>query len=94
MGVKLKRFAGASAGSLLAALLAIGYSSAEITEIMSQDLQAIFLGNPLTSKHSCCAISETAVITEVGSHTLLLVGDRCNRCPIAMLFLGFQVAIQ
>ena len=65
MGVKLKRFAGASAGSLLAALLAIGYSSAEITEIMSQDLQAIFLGNPLTSKHSCCAISETAVITEV-----------------------------
>ena len=47
--MKLKRFAGASAGSLLAALLAIGYSSAEITEIMRQDLQAIFLGNPITS---------------------------------------------
>ena len=40
----MKRFAGASAGSIVAALLAAGYSAAEITEVMSQDLQAIFLG--------------------------------------------------
>ena len=44
VGVRLKRFAGASAGSFMAALLAAGYSAAEITEVMSQDLQAIFLG--------------------------------------------------
>jgi len=40
----VKRYAGASAGAMTAALLAVGYSSVEIEEFLSQDLSKIFLG--------------------------------------------------
>ncbi|KAL3832370.1 hypothetical protein ACJMK2_024020, partial [Sinanodonta woodiana] len=39
----IKRYAGASAGAMTAALLAVGYSSDEIREFLSQDLSQVFI---------------------------------------------------
>lgn len=49
MGIapKIKRFAGASAGAMTAALMAVGYTSQEIEDFLSQDLRRVFLD------HSC-----------------------------------------
>ncbi|XP_052797030.1 uncharacterized protein LOC128229234 isoform X2 [Mya arenaria] len=44
---QVKRYAGASAGAMTAALLSVGYNSYEIEEFLSQDLSKIFLD------HSC-----------------------------------------
>lgn len=40
----VKRFAGTSAGAITAALVAVGYSSKEVDEFLSQDLNSILLG--------------------------------------------------
>ncbi|KAK3590686.1 hypothetical protein CHS0354_006373 [Potamilus streckersoni] len=40
---RIKRYAGASAGAMTAALLAVGYSADEIREFLSQDLSQIFI---------------------------------------------------
>ncbi|KAL3832268.1 hypothetical protein ACJMK2_023928 [Sinanodonta woodiana] len=48
---QIKRYAGASAGAMTAALLAVGYNSDEIREFLSQDLSKIFLD------HSCGYLS-------------------------------------
>ena len=42
---QVRRFAGASAGSMVAALLAVGYNSYEIEEFLSDRLDKVFLGN-------------------------------------------------
>lgn len=41
---QIKRFSGASAGAMTAALLAVGYNSEEIEKALSQDLSTVFLG--------------------------------------------------
>lgn len=40
---QIKRFSGASAGAMTAALLAVGYNASEIEQALSQDLSRIFL---------------------------------------------------
>lgn len=42
--MKPKRYAGASAGAMVAALAAVGYSSSEIREVLELDLEELLLG--------------------------------------------------
>lgn len=44
-GIKLKRYAGSSIGAVIAALLAVGYSSSEVLDEFSVDLRQFFEGN-------------------------------------------------
>lgn len=44
LGIKPKRLAGASAGAITCAMIAVGYTADEMMEYMSMDLQAILLG--------------------------------------------------
>ena len=41
---QFKRFAGASAGAITSALVALGYSSKEIYDFLSDNIEEIFLG--------------------------------------------------
>jgi len=43
-GIKAKRFAGASAGAMTAAFLAINMSVSDVEKYMSEDLQSILEG--------------------------------------------------
>ena len=44
---QVRRFAGASAGSMVAALLAVGYDSHQIQHFLSDRVDKVFLGNAL-----------------------------------------------
>ncbi|KAJ8314096.1 hypothetical protein KUTeg_008657 [Tegillarca granosa] len=49
---QIKRYSGASAGAMTAALLAVGYNAAEIKDFLSQDLSHIFLGMFQATKYT------------------------------------------
>ena len=42
--MKPRRYAGASAGAIVAALAAVGYNSAEIREVLQLNLEELLLG--------------------------------------------------
>ena len=44
VGIKPRRYAGASAGAMVAALAAVGYNSAEIRGVLELDLEELLLG--------------------------------------------------
>lgn len=44
VGIKPKRFAGASAGALCATMLAVGYSTAELKEVLQMNLDEVLIG--------------------------------------------------
>ena len=44
LGIKPKRVAGASAGAIVAALLAVGFSSEEMKEVLELDLSSFMMG--------------------------------------------------
>jgi len=47
MGIKVKRFSGASAGAICAALLAAGYDCKELEKELERDLDTVLLGTGL-----------------------------------------------
>ena len=44
LGIKPKRVAGASAGAIVAALIAAGYTSEELKDVLKMDLSSVLLG--------------------------------------------------
>ena len=44
LGIKPKRVAGASAGAIVAALIAAGYTSEEMKDVLKMDLSSVLLG--------------------------------------------------
>ena len=44
LGIKPKRVAGASAGAIVAALIAAGYTSEEMKDVLKMDLSRVMLG--------------------------------------------------
>lgn len=55
----IKRVAGASAGAIIATLIALGYDSSELREFLEQDLRRILVGKltikmMLCNPSSCC----------------------------------------
>ena len=44
VGIKPRRFASASAGSMIAALASAGYSSRELEEVLKLDLEELLMG--------------------------------------------------
>ena len=49
LGIKPKRIAGASAGAIVAALLAAGYNSSELKNVLEMDLNTVMIGRLLLS---------------------------------------------
>lgn len=47
----IKRVAGASAGAIIATLIALGYDSRELREFLEQDLRRILVGELNESVH-------------------------------------------
>ena len=44
LGIKPKRVAGASAGAIVAALIAAGYTSEELKDVLEMDLSSVLIG--------------------------------------------------
>ena len=44
LGIRPKRVAGASAGAIVAALVAAGYTSEEMKDVLKMDLSSVLLG--------------------------------------------------